>query len=288
MRVKMEQYFQDNRVYTGACAAGHGRAAAARHAVLPVRLQSAAGGRHLHHRRDRHRRDGRLRLLARPDQHAARPWPAGRLGHAGTQHLLGDQEGRIVLTPRRPAGFTMVELLIGMAILAIVVGLGVPAMGTYLQNAKLAIRRPPASTPASRRPAPRRFAATSSPSSSSPICRWRSVSKTTAGLPAANGRSWVVRSLLPAPAAAWNVRPVDIEVVERRRGQRGRAEHRRQLRRFPPVARHDSVQRLRRHGRQPGLPDQYLEPGAPARARPGGPVRCRQHQGVARRPDLRL
>ena len=54
------------------------------------------------------------------------------------QQLLGDQEGRIVLSARRPAGFTMIELLIGMTILAIVLGLGAPAMGTYLQNSKLA------------------------------------------------------------------------------------------------------------------------------------------------------
>jgi type IV fimbrial biogenesis protein FimT len=35
-------------------------------------------------------------------------------------------------------GFTIVELLVGITLLAVLLGLGVPAMGTYLQNSKLA------------------------------------------------------------------------------------------------------------------------------------------------------
>ncbi len=35
-------------------------------------------------------------------------------------------------------GFTLVELMVGVALIAIALGLGAPAMGTYLQNAKLA------------------------------------------------------------------------------------------------------------------------------------------------------
>lgn len=35
-------------------------------------------------------------------------------------------------------GFTLVELLVGITLLAVLLGLGVPAMGTYLQNTKLA------------------------------------------------------------------------------------------------------------------------------------------------------
>ena len=34
-------------------------------------------------------------------------------------------------------GFTIVELLVGMTLLAVLLGLGAPAMGTYLQNSKL-------------------------------------------------------------------------------------------------------------------------------------------------------
>jgi type IV fimbrial biogenesis protein FimT len=52
--------------------------------------------------------------------------------------LLGAQEGRIVLTARNFRGLTIVELLVGITIVAILAGLGAPAMGTYLQNSKLA------------------------------------------------------------------------------------------------------------------------------------------------------
>jgi len=50
--------------------------------------------------------------------------------------MLGGEERRIVLSADR--GFTIVELLVGVALLAILLALGAPAMGTYLQNSKLA------------------------------------------------------------------------------------------------------------------------------------------------------
>jgi type IV fimbrial biogenesis protein FimT len=40
----------------------------------------------------------------------------------------------------RARGFTLTELLFGMALLAVLIGLGVPAFGGFLQNAKLGTR----------------------------------------------------------------------------------------------------------------------------------------------------
>jgi type IV fimbrial biogenesis protein FimT len=106
-----------------------------------------------------------------------------------------------VLRPRPPAGFTMVELLIAMSILAIVVGLGVPAMGTYLHNAKLASVTASfyagvqaARTEAIRRNIQSQFVLTNLPLSTAGLAN-------AAGLATPNGRSWVVRSALPPPPA---------------------------------------------------------------------------------------
>ena len=54
------------------------------------------------------------------------------------RHVLGAEERRIVLSALNQRGFTIVELLVGLTLLAVLLGLGVPAMGTYLQNSKLA------------------------------------------------------------------------------------------------------------------------------------------------------
>ena len=43
-----------------------------------------------------------------------------------------------MLSSLHQRGFTLVELLVGLTLLAVLLGLGVPAMGTYLQNSKLA------------------------------------------------------------------------------------------------------------------------------------------------------
>jgi len=102
-----------------------------------------------------------------------------------------------VLRARRHAGFTIIELLIGITILAIVLGLGAPAMGTYLHNAKLAAVTSSfyagvqaARTEAIRRNIQSQFVLTDLPLSTAGLAN-------AAGLPAVNGRSWVVRSQLP-------------------------------------------------------------------------------------------
>ena len=43
-----------------------------------------------------------------------------------------------MLSSLHQRGFTLIELLVGLTLLAVLLGLGVPAMGTYLQNSKLA------------------------------------------------------------------------------------------------------------------------------------------------------
>jgi type IV fimbrial biogenesis protein FimT len=106
-----------------------------------------------------------------------------------------------VLRARRHAGFTIIELLIGITILAIVLGLGAPAMGTYLHNAKLASVTASfyagvqaARTEAIRRNIQSQFVLTDLPLSTAGLAN-------DGGLATPNGRSWVVRAALPPPPA---------------------------------------------------------------------------------------
>jgi type IV fimbrial biogenesis protein FimT len=102
-----------------------------------------------------------------------------------------------VLSARRSSGFTIIELLIGITILAIVLGLGAPAMGTYLQNSKLAAATASfyagvqaARTEAIRRNIQTQFVLTDLPLTTANLAN-------AAGLEFTTGRSWVVRSALP-------------------------------------------------------------------------------------------
>ena len=90
-------------------------------------------------------------------------------------------------------GFTLVELLVGLTLLAVLLGLGVPAMGTYLQNSKLASAAAgyfsgvqTARTEAIRRNVRTEFVLTDTPVSTADIAN--------AAAPAVNGRNWVVRA----------------------------------------------------------------------------------------------
>jgi type IV fimbrial biogenesis protein FimT len=107
--------------------------------------------------------------------------------------VLGVEEGRIVLKASRARGFTLVELLVGVTILGALLALGAPAMGTYLQNSKLASAASSyysglqtARTEAIRRNVPTQFVLTDTPVTTSDLAN--------VAAPAVAGRNWIVRA----------------------------------------------------------------------------------------------
>ncbi len=97
----------------------------------------------------------------------------------------------LTLASRR--GFTLIEVLVTMSILALLLALGAPAMGTYLQNSKLAAATSSlytavqtARTEAIRRNVQAQFVLTDTPVSTADIAN--------ALAPAVAGRNWVVRA----------------------------------------------------------------------------------------------
>lgn len=98
-----------------------------------------------------------------------------------------------MLSAAAERGFTIVELLVGMTLLAVLLGLGVPAMGTYLQNSKLASAASSyfsglqmARTEAIRRNALAEFVLTDTAVSTGNVAN--------TAVPAVAGRNWVVRA----------------------------------------------------------------------------------------------
>ena len=90
-------------------------------------------------------------------------------------------------------GFTLIEVLVTMSILALLLALGAPAMGTYLQNSKLAAATSSiysavqtARTEAIRRNVQAQFVLTDTPVSTADIAN--------ALAPAVAGANWVVRA----------------------------------------------------------------------------------------------
>lgn len=56
----------------------------------------------------------------------------------GHEQLLGHQQERIMLIRhRKPGGFTLIELMVAVAVMGIMLMLAVPAMGTWLGNAAI-------------------------------------------------------------------------------------------------------------------------------------------------------
>jgi type IV fimbrial biogenesis protein FimT len=101
-----------------------------------------------------------------------------------------------MLSARHRSGFTIIELLVGITILAIVLGLGAPAMGTYLQNSKLGAATANfyagvqmARTEAIRRNFQTQFVLTDTPLATADLAN--------AVVPNAAGRSWIVRASAP-------------------------------------------------------------------------------------------
>ena len=169
MRVKMEQYFQDNRVYTGvppACDPASIAPPPARHRLLlavhvdpvPMATQYTVVATGI----------GPMAgfVYSIDETNTQRNHrPSRRLGHA-PQQLLGDQEGRIVLSGRRHrSGFTVIELLVGIDDPGDRDRPGRAGHGQPICRTRSSPPPRPASTPASRQPAPKRSVATSRPSS---------------------------------------------------------------------------------------------------------------------------
>ncbi len=97
-------------------------------------------------------------------------------------------------------GFTIVELLVGITVLAVLMALGVPAMGTYLQNSKLASAAASyysglqsARAEAIRRNVQTQFVMTDTAVETADIAN--------AAVAAVAGRNWVVRASGPAAFA---------------------------------------------------------------------------------------
>jgi type IV fimbrial biogenesis protein FimT len=111
-------------------------------------------------------------------------------------------------------GFSIIELLVAVTIAAVLLGLGAPALSTYLQNAKIGAAAQSlqagisfARTEAIRRNAPVEFVLTNSDVSASDIAN------TVASAPA--GRNWIVRApQLGASAASF-------DLLEAKSGQEG-------------------------------------------------------------------
>jgi len=54
------------------------------------------------------------------------------------RRLLADKEGRLVLTGRHPQrGVTLIETMIGLAIVGMVLAFGVPSFGIFIQNSQI-------------------------------------------------------------------------------------------------------------------------------------------------------
>jgi type IV fimbrial biogenesis protein FimT len=116
---------------------------------------------------------------------------------AEQRRVLGPEEGRNVLSVDSGHGFTIVELLVTMSIAAVLLALGAPALGTYLQNSKLgaatsglysAIQT--ARTEAIRRNGQAQFVLTDTPVSTPNLANVLA--------PAVAGRNWVVRAAIGA------------------------------------------------------------------------------------------
>lgn len=97
----------------------------------------------------------------------------------------------------RTRGFTLVELLVGITILAVLLGIGMPSFATYLQSAKLASAAQSYLTgiqmargEAIRRNTPVEFVLTDTPIDTADVAN--------AAVPGANGKNWLVRVFDPA------------------------------------------------------------------------------------------
>jgi type IV fimbrial biogenesis protein FimT len=60
------------------------------------------------------------------------------MDHAEPQYLLGLEEGRLMLSgPAEPRGFSLIELMVTLTVLAFALMMGLPSLSAWLQNSKL-------------------------------------------------------------------------------------------------------------------------------------------------------
>jgi type IV fimbrial biogenesis protein FimT len=122
-----------------------------------------------------------------------------------------------VLSIERASGFSLIELLVTISIAAVLLGLGAPAMSTYLQNAKVgsaaqafqaAVQM--ARTEAIRRNVAAEFAMTAASAAASGVVN-------AAADPA--GRTWLVRAPTPASSGV----PAGVDLIDAKSGLEGEA-----------------------------------------------------------------
>ena len=144
MRTRLEQYFLDNRAYPQRVHRFGGRTGASRQhlpagkpEILQRDLQRADAHR-LHGHRHRRRQHGRTsstrsirRTRARPPAPARGARPARP---AGSARRAGNAD---VTAPRHARGFTLIELMVALAIVALLLLIGMPSFTTFLRNSEI-------------------------------------------------------------------------------------------------------------------------------------------------------
>lgn len=105
-----------------------------------------------------------------------------------------------MLTPRRARGFTLIEIMVSLLIIALMVLVGLPSMTTYFQNSKIGSATQGYTTgmqvaraEAIRRNLPVEFMLTDTDVTA--------INVENLAAPSANGRNWLVRVFNPANAA---------------------------------------------------------------------------------------
>ena len=115
-----------------------------------------------------------------------------------------------MLTGRATGGFTLIELMVAIAIAAVLLTLGVPAMSTYLQRAKVGAvtQSLQSSLQAARAEAIRRNQQVDFITTAAPVA---AASAVAAPSPAGAGQNWVV--LAPHPSASGSFTMLDVRAA---------------------------------------------------------------------------